>query len=210
METITRENAKTYTEYKALIDSITEGELVAHVLNVSEGYRLGFTSELALEFIQELKEKETNGEIYDKGKYFWFVAFYLSGLVSDYNWRAWDYNKRELENWKFWKNNEKKEEASAYRAEIDKKGFKSAFLEYYKTQDLDELNKKIYFSRYNDAEKTLSKIDNKLKTKSHSLEKIEKLIDDEINLYWREKAYKETDEERAEYQRILKSAGFTE
>lgn len=210
METITRENAKTFTEFKALIDSITEGELVAHILNVSEGYRLGFTSELALEFIQELKDKETNGEIYDKGKYFWFVAFYLSGLVSDYNWRAWDYNKKELENWKFWKNNEKKEEANAYSVEIDKNGFKSAFLEYYKTQDLDALNKKIYFSRWNDAEKTLSKIDNKLKTKSHSVEKIEKLLDDEINLYWREKAYKKTDEERAEYQRILKSAGFTE
>lgn len=210
MAEITRNNAWTFAKMKDLIESITRDELKAHILHVSKSYRLGFTPELADQFLQEklddLRYSLDDGERF---KYYTFVAYYLLGLVSDYTWRGWEKNKQELERWKSGKISEKREQAKEFYTETEKAGFRKAFIDYYKDQDAEKLAERVAFEwRHSEADKTKKKIDAKLQTKSHNLEKIEKLLDGEIEL-WRFKYYKLTEEEKVKYNEIMTSHGFT-
>lgn len=212
METITRQSAGTYAQFTALLESIPTDELKGYVLKLSNGYGLGYTDEIAGQFLEHLKEQEEQADNYDKGEFRTFKAYYLVGLMGSDGWRADDINQKTLKYYKDRLNRDREKKAKEWYDEKQKQIFKDAFIKYYKDQNEEELRKRVNLGYYrdNDAVKTKNKIDNKLKTKSHNLEKIEELINQEINDYWRHNHALLNEEERAEYWRIYKGAWFKE
>lgn len=210
METLNRQNAETFAQFNALLGGISEGELINYVLNLSKGWNLGYTEELAKQFLENLKEKE-NSEL-EKGEFRTFKGYYLISLLWNAARRADEMNKKELEYWKNRINWDFEKKSEEWRDLKQKEIFKDAFLEYYKDQNEEKLRKRINLGYYrpNDACKTKNKIDNKLKTKSHNLEKIVDLINEEINTYWRHSFALLNDEEKSEYWKIRRGAWFTQ
>lgn len=210
METITRQSAGTYAQLTALLESISTDELKSYVLKLSNGYGLGYTDEIAGQFLEHLKKQEEQNDAHGKGEFRTFKAYYLVSLMGSDGWRADDINQKTLKYYKDRTNRDREKKAKAWYDEKQKQIFKDAFIKYYNDQNEEELRKAVNLGYYrdNDAMKTKNKIDNKLKTKSHNLEKIEALIDQEINDYSRHNYAILNEEERAEYWRIYKGAWF--
>ena len=94
-----------------------------------------------------------------------------------------------LESYKSRKEQQAKEEASEYRKQARRSNFRHLMLEYYRDERThDETKKEMlgkndedsWRARNNLGFKTLAKIQAKKQTKSHNLQKIIKLIDEDL------------------------------
>ena len=124
--------------------------------------------------------------------------------------------ENKLKSYKSWKINQAEEEAKEYRKQARRSNFRHLMLDYYKDQKTyDEAKKEILGNHDEDSRrakndnqiKTLKKIKAKKETKSHNLQKILNLIDDDIERGYGDRA-NITDEQQKHANDIEKSHGF--
>lgn len=174
----TKENI--LTACKNLANCLTREELKNFICN--EDYR--FNEERAEAFLKWLENLEASRDQ--------FLMFKIRvALICSWLFYSFDFKKdirSDLEHYKALEQERTEEEAKKRLEEQEKTKFKENLIKFYKweiTEDqIEEIFNPIHRNFYTDYRATVKKIKNKLNTKSHSLEKVLKVIDEDIERWY--------------------------
>ena len=196
-------NQNTLEAIKNLVESVSRAELVEFII----GCDSSFTKTTAENFLDYLKAKSDSDYKHDQERYAEFVlgVIWYSFLYYGYDFEKVSRNM--LESYKSRKQQQAKEEASEYRKQARRANFRHLMLDYYRNEKTyDETKKEMlgkndedsWRARNNLGFKTLAKIQAKKQTKSHTLDKIIKLVDEDIERGYGDRAeLTEAQKERA-------------
>lgn len=197
---------------KNLISSVTKAELIDFICNCDHAY----TKATAENFIEHLKSQKTSESKIDNWRYDEFVLGVIWYGVLYYGYDFEKVARQQLESYKSRKIHQAEEEAKEYRKDARQTNFRCMLIDFYKWRITEEDAKKMILwnhaedSRWakNDNQmKTLSKVAAKKQTKSHTLEKVLKVIEEDIARGYGDWA-NITDEQQKHAQQIEKSHGF--
>ena len=197
---------------KKLIESVSKKELIDFICKANSS----FTTATAENFLDYTKQRQASGETFYKTEYDEFVLAVISyGCLES----AYDFEKiatQKMEWFKQTRESQAKKDAENYRAEARKSNFRGLMVDFYlwrkNEQDVklaifgkDEPSDRQY--KRHDERKTFNKIKNKMTTKSHDLNKILKLIDDDIARDYA-RCFDLTEEQKRTAEKIENSHGF--
>ena len=197
---------------KKLIESVSKKELIDFICKADSS----FTTATAESFLDYIKQQQASGETWYKTSYNEFVLAVVSyGCLES----AYDFKKiatEKMERFKQTRESQAKEDAKKYREKATQENFKKLMVDYYLGVK-DENDVKIgifgkpeideYWLKYHNERKTFQKIQKKMKTKSHDLKKILKLIDDDIARDYA-RSFSLTDEQKRTAEKIENSHWF--
>ena len=196
-------NQNTLEAIKNLVESVSRAELVEFIIGCDSSY----TKATAENFLDYLKAKSDSDYKHDQERY---AEFVLGVIWYSFLYYGYDFEKvsrNQLECYKSRKEQQAKEEASEYRKQARRANFRHLMLDYYRNEKTyDETKKEILGKNSEDSRrarnclefKTLAKIQAKKQTKSHTLDKIIKLVDEDIERGYGDRAeLTEAQKERA-------------
>lgn len=205
-------NPQTQEMAKSLIKSVTKEELIDFICSYSSSY----TTATAESFLEYIKNKENTAEMYHKTEYTEFVLGVICSWLCEY-WRNFEKIATDkLDNYKYRKEQQAKKDADKRRKEKRREKFKKRLIDYYLGRKTEEETRQEMlgnnapdsrFAKNDLGFKTLAKVTAKLQTKSHSLEKIIKLIDEDIERWYGDRTDL-NDEEKQRAEKIERSHGF--
>lgn len=197
---------------KWLIENISKKELIDFICKANSSY----TTATAESFLDYTKQRQASQQTFYKTE---FDEFVLAVVGYWFLESAYDFEKiatQKLEYYKQTRESQAKEDAKKYRLEQGNENFRALMVDFYLWRKTEEDVKLAIFGkttpdarqykRHNER-KTFVKIQNKMKTKTHDLSKILKLIDEDIERDYA-KYFTLTDEQKKRAEKIENSHWF--